>query len=80
MTDEFVNTLPQFLAVRDEEYPKWLNVTCPRCENMFSVVEKEWLRPRRYQTRSGKTIVITGRSCPYCFRAGRIPARRPEKG
>jgi len=86
VSDEFVETLPRYHATRSESFPSFLIVTCgyedcpgAAAGRPFLVSEKEWLRPRRYTKRSGETALITGRSCPYCFRAGRIPARRPGR-
>jgi len=86
--NDFISRLPQYQATRSEAFPAFLIVTCGYedcpgtvADRPFLVSEKEWLRPRRtHNERSGKTTVITGRSCPYCFRAGRIPARRQIKG
>jgi hypothetical protein len=77
MTDEFVSTLPRYQAVRSKDFPAWLRVTCPRCEGMFLVETKMWMRPLRYTSKhKGTTHVIIGRSCPYCFKVGRLPMRR----
>jgi hypothetical protein len=70
-----VNTLPQFTAKKSQEYPEWLIVTCPweDCGIVFMVRRKEWFIDRKY---GSNDTVITGRSCPYCFRTGRLPSRR----
>ena len=81
---DFESKLPVYQAKRSESFPKFLVVYCGHkdCQGTaagrpFLVSEKEWLRPRRvFNERSGKTTTIVGRACPYCFRAGRIPARR----
>jgi len=81
--DEFVSKLPLYQARKSEEYPNWLIVECgyEDCGQIFVVKASAWLRPRRTRNpRTDKVTVITGRSCPYCFRTGRIPARRDVKG
>jgi hypothetical protein len=85
--DEFVSKLPVFGVKRSEQWPGFLIVMCGRKDcpgtkagRPFVVSEKEWLRP--FRVRKGQEIlptIITGRACPYCFRAGRIP-RRVEIG
>ena len=75
--------LPKYEAVWSKEYPEFLIVRCPRTDcpgtmgdRPFMVAAKEWLRPRRVPNpRTGQVTVITGRSCPYCMRVGRIPKR-----
>lgn len=83
--DEFINTLPSYRASRSKDFPAFLIVWCPRddCpgtkgDRPFLVAEKEWTRPNRLErlAPSGKPIIITGRSCPYCFRSARLPRRR----
>lgn len=84
MPDDFVSQLPLYQARWSQEYPDFLIVTCgyEDCPGTignrpFLVAAKEWLRPiRRVNRRTDKVTVVVGRSCPYCFRAGRIPARR----
>lgn len=82
--EEFVNTLPSYTATRSKDFPAFLIVFCPRedCPGTkgnrpFLVGEKEWMRPQRLvrENPRGKPIVITGRSCPYCFRSNRLPRR-----
>jgi len=81
---EFESKLPVYQAKRSEQFPKFLIVFCgyQDCQGTaanrpFLVSEREWLRPRRVlSSKTGQTTVISGRACPYCFRAGRIPARR----
>jgi len=85
---DFVSNLPEYQATRSKSFPAFLIVYCgyedcpgTAADRPFLVSEKEWLRPRRtHNDRSGKTTVVTGRSCPYCFRAGRIPPRRAIGG
>lgn len=81
---EYADTLPQYQAKRSESFPSFLVVRCPydNCPSMkddrpFLVAEKTWLRPNRLERTSptGKSILITGRSCPYCFRTARLPKR-----
>ena len=81
---DFESRLPVYTAKRSESFPAFLIVTCPRNDctsntagRPFLVAEKEWLRPRRSTNdRTGKTTIIVGRSCPYCMKTSRIPARR----
>jgi uncharacterized C2H2 Zn-finger protein len=74
---DFVSQLPRYRAVKSKDFPNWLVVTCPRCDGVFLVESKSWMRPLRYTNRvKQETYVITGRSCPYCFKAGRLPMRR----
>lgn len=81
---DFESRLPVYKATRSKDFPAFLIVYCPRsdCQSApagrpFLVAEKEWLRPRRRTNdRSGKTTIMVGRSCPYCMKTGRIPARR----
>jgi hypothetical protein len=82
--NDFASKLPVYKAKRSESFPSFLIVECPRedCPSNiagrpFLVAEKEWLRPRRSTNdRSGKTTIMVGRSCPYCMKTSRIPARR----
>ena len=84
MSEEFINKLPRYRATRSQDYPGFLVVKCGhddcpgvKGDRPFLVAEREWLRPLRHTNdRTGKVTVITGRSCPYCFKAGRIPMRR----
>jgi len=68
---------PEYLAVRSKDYPDWLVVTCPRedCGEAFLVRAAAWRKKHTYTTHKGQEYVVTGRSCPYCFRAARMPAR-----
>jgi hypothetical protein len=83
VSDEFVSRLPVFRAKRSNDFPAFLIVYCGQedCPGTvgrrpFLVAEKEWMRPRRvYNEKSAKLTTIVGRSCPYCFRAGRLPRR-----
>jgi len=69
---------PVYEAKKSEDYPSWLLVTCPRedCGNTFLVEANPWLKRRVYKTMRGQEHVISGRACPYCFRAARLPSRR----
>ena len=51
-----------------------LEVTC-RCGGKFIVGGARWYKPRRYMDLKGQEHTITGRPCPYCSRASRLPAR-----
>ena len=75
---EITSRQPRFSAKRSEDFPDWFIVTCPYedCNDTFMVRAKHWLKPRKYKTMRGEEHTITGRSCPYCFRAARLPARR----
>lgn len=83
MTDEFISSLPEFEAKQSKDFPEFLLVMCPRedCpghlgERPFLVHRRTWMRPlKRRMTKRGVTEMfkIVGRSCPYCFRAARIP-------
>lgn len=71
---EVVNNLPVFVAKRSQDFKAWAIVTCPRsdCGEMFLVKMSTWFKPHHY----GKNrVLITGRACPYCFKAGRLPPR-----
>ena len=83
--DAFVSKLPVFEAQRSKDFPAFLIVYCPRedCpgtkgDRPFLVAEREWMRPQRLERTDskGQRIIVVGRSCPYCFRASRIPARK----
>lgn len=71
---EVVSLLPLFKARRSEDYPSWAIVTCPRedCGHDFLVNISNWFKSRVVGV--NKTLV-TGRPCPYCFKAARLPAR-----
>lgn len=88
MTDEFVSQLPVYRAKRSKDFPGFLIVYCgyddcpgTKGDRPFLVAEREWMRPNRLERtdKKGKPILITGRSCCYCFRTGRLP-RRTEIG
>jgi hypothetical protein len=83
---EFESRLPVYQAKRSEAFPAFLIVTCgyddcpgAEAKRPFLVAEKEWLRPVRYKPKSARqrdsVLIISGRACPYCFRAGRLPKR-----
>ena len=75
--------LPVYRASKSKDFPGFLIVWCPYddCigivhERPFIVHGWTWLRPDRMRIdRTGKTIIIVGRSCPYCFRVGRVPRK-----
>jgi hypothetical protein len=83
MSDEFVSKLPAYEVKRSKNFPSFLIVMCGRKDcpgtkagRPFLVSEREWMRPFRVQTqRQIRPLVIIGRSCPYCMKAGRIPKR-----
>ena len=79
MSDDFVSRLPVFKAVKSQDFPGFLIVTCGRKDcgtRPFLVAQREWLRPRRtVSVKDNKTVIITGRVCPYCSKAGRVPNR-----
>jgi len=70
-------------AKQSRDFPEFLIVMCPRedcpghlSDRPFLVHKRTWMRPlKRAQTVRGEKAMfkITGRSCPYCFRAARIP-------
>lgn len=78
---EIVSRLPEYEAKRSKDFHSWLIVTCTRCELPFMVREKDWLQSfyTRPTDASRKPTLIEGRSCPYCFRVSRLPARRKIK-
>jgi hypothetical protein len=71
---------PTYILRRSEDYPDWLLVTCPRedCGETFLVLAKAWRRVRKYKTLRGEEHVISGRACPYCFRAAKVPRTIPR--
>jgi hypothetical protein len=70
---EAMSLLPKFSVKRSEDFKGWLIVTCPRddCGGMFVVERKAF-----YAKRTVRDTLIVGRPCPYCFKAGRLPASR----
>jgi hypothetical protein len=85
LTDDFVSQLPPYRAKRSDSFPAFLVVYCGHADcpgtaadRPFLVAEREWLRPNRRKIKRGgveKEVIIVGRSCPYCFRTGRVPRR-----
>jgi hypothetical protein len=79
---DYVSKLPEFVATRSTEFPKFLIVWCPRDDCVssdkrpFLVAEAEWMRPYRRTDQKGKPFDVFGRACPYCFRASKLPPRR----
>lgn len=83
MGDDFVSKLPSYEAKRSKDFPVFLIVFCgyEDCPGTgggrpFLVAEREWMRPHRLERinpRTNRPIIIVGRSCPYCFRTGRLP-------
>lgn len=75
---EAVSKQPFYEVKKSEDFPDWLLVTCPRedCNDTFLVRASHWLKPRKYRRLNGQEHTIKGRSCPYCFRASRLPSRR----
>jgi hypothetical protein len=49
----------------------WLYLRCPRraCQGVFAVRPKKWAESWHGH----------GRSCPYCFKANKMPAKRSKK-
>jgi len=84
LNEQFVSRLPVYSAKRSADFPAYLVVTCgyEDCpsrtdDRVFLVAERTWLRPLHKTARTtGLRYAIVGRSCPYCFRAGRLPRRR----
>lgn len=72
-----------YQASHSKDFPGWLVVVCPFADCIGTVHDRPflvhgwtWLRPDRMRVdRTGKTITIIGRSCPYCFRSSRVPKR-----
>lgn len=63
----FNNQLPEWIVEREGGT---LNITCPRKDcGGKAKVSPRWLRSRPK---------FIGRSCTYCFRTARIPARFPS--
>lgn len=84
MGNDFESRLPVYTATRSKDFSAFLIIFCgyddcpgTRADRPFLVAEKEWMRPNRLERLDprGKPILIIGRSCPYCFRAGRLPKR-----
>jgi hypothetical protein len=79
----FVSKLPPYQATRSKDFPAFLVVFCgyddcpgTKADRPFLVAEREWMRPNRLtRERDGKVVIVVGRSCPYCFRTGRLPLR-----
>lgn len=76
---EVVSDLPPFEVYRSEQFPGWLLVMCPyedcpssKDETFFMVHKATWLADLISRFSGG---VLTGRSCPYCYRTGRVPKR-----
>jgi hypothetical protein len=67
--------LQVFLAKKSVDFPEWLIVTCPKeeCGQTFMVKSKPWRKNRKYNDRLGREYTVTGRSCPYCMTASRLP-------
>lgn len=81
--NDFESTLPVYKAKRSKDFPAFLIVYCPhddcpgtKADRPFLVAEREWIRPQRLTAhRTGRSYTLVGRSCPYCFRVGRLPRR-----
>jgi hypothetical protein len=75
--EEYVSQLPPFKVTVSKDHPGWLIVECGRedCADFFLVRKSHWTRKLVV---NGHTI--TGRSCPYCFRAGRMPTSGRRAG
>lgn len=70
----YVSSLPPFTAKKSSDYPEWLIVYCHHDDCIghevgFLVHRKSWYKSRPQ----------IGRSCPYCFRTGRLPKPRDIK-
>jgi hypothetical protein len=74
---EIVSRLPTYKAKRSQSHKGWVIVTCPYedCGHDFVV---QWIRWTKRLQRRG--TVITGRSCPYCFRAAHLPSKQQIEG
>lgn len=82
--DELQSRLPSFKAKRSQDFPAFLIVTCgyddcpsAKADRPFLVAEKVWMAAQVLERipPTGKPITVMGRSCPYCFRTGRLPRR-----
>lgn len=79
--EEFVAQLPEYQAKVSKDFPEFLLVTCPYddCpgtanDRPFLVHKRTWMRPVKLASnRTGRAYHVVGRSCPYCFRTGRLP-------
>lgn len=86
--NDFQSKLPIYQATRSKDFPAFLIVYCghdncpgTKADRPFLVSEREWLRPQRLTSRrTNRSYTVVGRACPYCFRSGRIPARRTIAG
>jgi hypothetical protein len=69
--EKFESKLPPFQVTKSEDWEGWLVVKCgyEDCNDIFLVRASRWLNKLIRQD-----VEIIGRSCPYCFSAGRIPA------
>lgn len=78
-----VKPLDPFEATRSKDFPEFLIVFCPRDDCVgtinnrpFMVHYRTWIRPLFYVKKlTRERVRIIGRSCPYCFKASRIPTR-----
>jgi hypothetical protein len=76
--------LPKYEATKSGDFPGFLVVWCPRVDcpsytvRPFVVHGTTWMKKRMsaIAKKDGKHVVLRGRSCPYCFAASEIPARR----
>lgn len=68
--------LPEFEVEISNDYDGWLLVTCPRddCGLTFLVERRPWTKTMHSKVKP--EVVLHGRSCPYCYRASRIPKIR----
>ncbi len=78
---EVVSNLPVFKATRSKQWGDWALVTCPR-EDCISHADPEHPAPflvkitlfwKKRVGRNGTTIF--GRTCPYCSKVAKLPAR-----
>lgn len=78
----FENKLPVYRATQSRDFPGFLVVWCQHedCSSYeqrpFLVHARTWMKRIRRVARTNKQpYAISGRSCPYCFRVGRLPKR-----
>jgi hypothetical protein len=57
---------PVWVAKRSDDWDNWLLITCPRCEGQALVNRQRWYKATKYTTRT----------CPYCFKANKLPKPR----
>lgn len=75
---------PQF---DPDRRPEWIvekvsyqyGLTCPECKGKMLVNQRKWLAGAIPKTYENQEIFAVLRSCTYCLRSYRIPARLQKK-